>query len=167
MKSDLSTVIQGFWTTLKGLILTCRYLLTQPVTMQYPEEVWRVPPGYRGWHEFDVDKCIGCYLCAKACPVDCIYISLKRENKKLTVTRFEIDYNKCLFCNLCCEPCPTKCIWMGQAYDCSSIDKNDMYVDFITATGKTPKGLPFSPQAKRADSPAAEMPMYPPILTGS
>ncbi len=161
MKSYAYNVVMGVVTTLKGMMLTIRYLFTKPVTMEYPEEVWRVPTGYRGWHEYDVDKCIGCYICANACPVDCIYIDLERVNKKLKITRFEIDYSKCLFCNLCCEPCPTKCIWMANAYDCSSLDRNDMLVDFIKVGGRS------SPNCKRAESPMADLPMYPPILTGA
>lgn len=159
MKGYLLDIYQGLFTTLKGLSLTIRYLFTKPVTMNYPEEVWRVPVGYRGFHEYQVDKCIGCYICSKACPADCIYIEVERVGKKLELRRYDIDYGKCLFCNLCCEPCPTKCINMRNAYDMSSTNRNDMIVEFI-------KVGEFSPVAKRADSPQPELPMYPPILSG-
>jgi formate hydrogenlyase subunit 6/NADH:ubiquinone oxidoreductase subunit I len=106
--------------------LTGRIFFTKPTTIQYPEEEPYFSPHERGLHEFEPDKCIACFLCAKACPVDCITI----EGPRLGVTKYEIDYAKCLFCALCTEPCPTDCIHMGKLHDLSGYSREDVVVEF-------------------------------------
>ena len=52
---------------LTGLSLTFRTLFRRPVTVQYPEQKLSFAPRYRGIHEFELNKCIACDLCVKAC----------------------------------------------------------------------------------------------------
>ncbi|HYE18515.1 MAG TPA: NADH-quinone oxidoreductase subunit I [Tepidisphaeraceae bacterium] len=127
-----------------GLKITLKYCFQRTVTVQYPEQKLAFAPRYRGIHEFELEKCIACDLCAKACPVDCIYIdkSGPRRIDKATgkvepsdpkngeLLRFGIDYSKCLFCALCTEPCPTDCIHMGKLHDLSSYSRADAVVEF-------------------------------------
>ena len=81
---------------------------------EYPELGAPVAARYRGYHRFDLTTCIACDQCAKACPVDCIYIGKERAEgaKGFRVTGYSIDYTKCMFCALCVEPCPVDCIAM-------------------------------------------------------
>src|SRR3954454_3471409 len=90
---------------LTGMKITLKYCFQKTVTVQYPEQKLSFAPRYRGIHEFEANKCIACDLCAKACPVDCIYIdkSAPRKIDKKTekavggeLLRFAIDYSKCL-----------------------------------------------------------------------
>ena len=122
-----------------GMKITLKYCFQRTVTVQYPEQRLSFAPRYRGIHEFEANRCIACDLCAKACPVDCIYIdkSAPRKIDKTTNTvtggellRFAIDYSKCLFCALCTEPCPTECIHMGKLHDLSSYSRADVVVEF-------------------------------------
>ena len=127
-----------------GLKITLKYCFQKTVTVQYPEQRLSLAPRYRGIHEFELNKCIACDLCAKACPVDCIYIdkTAPRRIDKVTglvneddpkngkLMRFAIDYSKCLFCALCTEPCPTDCIHMGKLHDLSSYSRDDVVVEF-------------------------------------
>src|ERR1700729_4642564 len=57
-----------------GMRITLKYCFQKTVVVQYPEQRLALAPRYRGIHEFEAEKCIACDLCAKACPVDCIYI---------------------------------------------------------------------------------------------
>src|SRR5438552_13989144 len=57
-----------------GMKITLKYCFQKTVTVQYPEQHLTFAPRYRGIHEFEAYKCIACDMCAKACPVDCIYI---------------------------------------------------------------------------------------------
>jgi NADH-quinone oxidoreductase subunit I len=122
-----------------GMKITLKYCFQKTVTVQYPEHRLTFAPRYRGIHEFEADRCIACDQCAKACPVDCIYIekTAPRKIDKTTgkaaggeLTRFAIDYSKCLFCALCTEPCPTDCIHMGKLHDLSSYSRADVVVEF-------------------------------------
>ena len=122
-----------------GMRITLKYLFSKSVTIHYPFEKLAFAPRYRGIHEFEADKCIACDMCAKACPVDCIYIdkSAPRKIDKATgkavggdLLRYAIDYQKCMFCALCTEPCPTDCIHMGKNHDLSSYTRNEMVVEF-------------------------------------
>ncbi len=122
-----------------GMRITIKYCFSPVVTIQYPFERISFAPRYRGIHEFEAEKCIACDMCAKACPVDCIYIdkSAPRKIDKKTGTatggdllRYAIDYQKCMFCGLCTEPCPTDCIHMGKNHDLSAYSRDEMIVEF-------------------------------------
>jgi len=127
-----------------GMKITLKYCVQPTVTVQYPEQRLTPAPRYRGIHEFEAEKCIACDLCAKACPVDCIYIDKsgprridrntgiveESDPKNGKLLRFAIDYSKCLFCALCTEPCPTDCIHMGKLHDLSSYTRDDVCVEF-------------------------------------
>ena len=135
------------YTILVGMRISLKYCFAKTVTLQYPDVAPALQPRYRGFHFFEIEKCIACDLCAKACPVDCIYIekSGPRKIDKTTnvavggaMTRFAIDYSKCMFCALCVDPCPTDCIHMGNLHDLSGYDRESMIVEF---TDLAKKGL--------------------------
>ena len=95
----IKTVGQGMWVTLWYFLQTYkRKVFTQH--FEYPELPVPVKPRYRGFHRFDLTTCIGCDKCARACPVDCIYIEKTKNpvGKGFRVNGFKIDYTKCMFC---------------------------------------------------------------------
>ena len=141
--SPVRNYFRDIWKTvstiLVGLQITLKYCFAKTVTLQYPDVAPALQPRYRGFHYFEIEKCIACDLCAKACPVDCIYIEKTGPRKidKQTgvaaggkMTRYAIDYSKCMFCALCVDPCPTDCIHMGNVHDLSGYDRESMIVEF-------------------------------------
>ena len=89
-------------------------------TINYPDEQKPYPPGYRGMHRLvpRVDgrpRCVACYMCATACPAQCIYIEAgEYENDAIEKypIRFEIDELRCIVCGFCVEACPKDAIRM-------------------------------------------------------
>jgi NADH-quinone oxidoreductase subunit I len=129
----VATVGHGMWVTLRYWFKTYnpkRGTFTHK--FEYPELPVPVSARYRGFHRFDLTTCIACDQCAKACPVDCIYIGKERVTggKGFRVTGFTIDYSKCMFCALCVEPCPVDCIFMGATHDMSCYSRDGCIVDF-------------------------------------
>jgi len=156
-------MVTGLWTVVVGMRITWRYLWTPPVTMHYPDEKWQMPERFRGLIKCDVDICIVCDLCVKACPVDCITIKWKREPGKSgkIATNFIVDYQKCIFCGLCTEPCPTLAIFHSHDYEIGSYDRLPQVIDWAKPEHrvKNPKGKPMKsakPAAKPAPAPAAK-----------
>jgi NADH-quinone oxidoreductase subunit I len=117
------TVGQGMWVTLWYFLQTYkRKAFTQ--------------------HRFDLTTCIGCDKCARACPVDCIYIEKIKNpvGKGFRVNGFKIDYTKCMFCALCVDPCPVDCIFMGSNYDISCYSRDGCVVDYAKLPVETAWG---------------------------
>jgi len=132
-------ITQSLRTILIGMRISLKYCFAKTITLQYPDVAPALQPRYRGFHFFEIEKCIACDMCAKACPVDCIYIekSGPRKIDKATgiavggaMERYAIDYAKCMFCALCVDPCPTECIHMGNLHDMSGYTRKDMIVEF-------------------------------------
>ena len=167
-------VWEGFWTVLVGMKITWRHLFTQKVTLQYPEEKWQLPPKSRMRLFMAYEDCIGCGQCARACPVQCIYIKAdKRDPKatpifaangqpiKLDVSVFDIDMSLCCYCNLCTYPCPTNCIYMTPEYEFATTDLTQQLYHFAKTNAKF---LTVNPKAaaKPAAPPAAAPKPTPP-----
>ena len=137
----------GLWTALVGMKITFKHLFVPAVTIQYPEVKVQMPERVRNRLYVNMDDCIGCDQCARACPVDCITIdtvkSVPGENlgvtsngkkKVLWVTKFDIDIAKCCYCSLCVYPCPTECIYMTNVYEFSEYERENLIYQFATLT---------------------------------
>jgi len=116
-----------------GLKLTLRFLFSRPITILYPYEKRELPPGYRGLHVLKVDpqtqemKCIGCTLCARACPDHLITIETSAgETKKRKVDVFDVDISRCMFCNLCAEACPHSALELSSKYELATTTRDGL-----------------------------------------
>lgn len=117
-------------TSIAGLRVTLKYLLSRPVTVEYPDVLPEVPEGWRGVHAYEVDRCIICHLCEQICPIQCITIGAEGKGKNARLLRYEIDYRLCLFCNLCAEVCPVECLWMTGDWDLACYKQGDCIIRF-------------------------------------
>ena len=140
-------VFRGVSTALIGMKITARHIFTRSVTIQYPFVKLTLPERSRNRLYVNMDDCIGCDQCAKACPVDCIKIetikSTESDNlgvtstgqkKKLHVPIFDIDIAKCCYCGLCVYPCPTECIMMTDVYEFSEFNRYNLIYNYSTMT---------------------------------
>lgn len=147
MKQYLGNIWNALLTIFIGMRVTFRHLFVPAVTIQYPDVKPELPERERNRLYVNMDDCIGCDQCARACPVDCIAIetvkSLPTEDlgktsngkrKALWVTKFDIDIAKCCYCQLCVFPCPTECIYMTDVYEFSEFQRNNFVYNFITLT---------------------------------
>jgi len=128
MLNGLRAIVTGMWTTFKSSF-------EGPVTVQYPEVKRPVHKRYKGRHtlkRYDngLEKCIGCALCAAACPADAIFVeaSENTDEKRFSpgeryASTYEINMMRCIFCGYCEDACPTEAIVLGDNYELSFTDR--------------------------------------------
>lgn len=159
--NPVTDYFKGIWDTsssiFEGMVVTLANFLRRPTTIQYPDRVpvpvvETLPPRYRGFVEVDPAQCTACKLCETACPIDCIFIVVeKNEAKERGMTDFAVDIGKCMFCGLCVEPCPTGAIRMTPNFEASCGDIDQMVYRYI-------KRGEFVPPAKAKAALAVDTP---------
>jgi NADH-quinone oxidoreductase subunit I len=130
---------RAFGETLRGLKTTLRRSLEKPVTVEYPEEKYPVYPRFRGRHKLHkfvdtgLEKCVGCSLCAAACPADCIRVVAAENTPEHRVSAgeryaavYEINMSRCIVGGYCEIACPFDAITMGHDYELSDYDRSDL-----------------------------------------
>jgi NADH-quinone oxidoreductase subunit I len=144
---------RAFGETLRGLKTTFARIIEGPVTIQYPEEKVPVYPRFRGRHKLHrfadipseagmsgagetrtgLEKCVGCSLCAAACPADCIRVVAAENTAEHRVSPgeryaavYEINLSRCIFCGYCEVACPFDAITMGHDYELSDYSRSDL-----------------------------------------
>ena len=110
-------------------------------TMQYPEEKWPVPTGYRGapYLVKDVDnskKCVSCQLCEFVCPPKAIRITppgrdgdVDREGAEKMPEAFDINMLRCIYCGFCQEVCPEEAIFLLKDYVITGENREELIYD--------------------------------------
>jgi NADH-quinone oxidoreductase subunit I len=121
-----------------GFKVTIRHFFLKKVTMQYPEEKWVVPPGYRGAPYLVKDqegrtKCVSCQLCEFVCPPKAIRITPPGAagdpsvgNVEKRPREFEINMLRCIYCGYCQEVCPEEAIFLMQDYSLNAVSRQEL-----------------------------------------
>jgi NADH-quinone oxidoreductase subunit I len=117
-------------------------------TIQYPDEKIVLPPRFRGRIVLTRDpegqeRCVACYLCAAACPVDCIALQATQdEHGRRYPAFFRINFSRCILCGYCEEACPTYAIQLTNDFEFSEYDRKNMVYEkedlLISGPGKYP-----------------------------
>ena len=107
-------------------------------TEQYPFEPKVTKPRYHGRHVLNrhpdgLEKCVGCELCAWACPADAIYVEGGDNTEEARFSPgerygavYQINYLRCIFCGLCIEACPTRSLTMSNDFELADDNRQDL-----------------------------------------
>src|SRR6266700_7536908 len=164
-------ILQNIAAIAKGMSITFRGTLAAPVVENYPDGPQplrgaKVQERFRGMHvlqrdENGLEKCVACFLCAAACPSNCIYIEAAENTAEKRVSGAEryaavynIDYNRCIFCGYCVEACPTDAITHGHGFEIASYNTSTLVMRKENMLAPLPPG--YKPPAFGDDAqPAA------------
>lgn len=130
MLDGARNLARGFWTVL-------RHTAMPPTTLPYPEVKRTLPKAFRGRHRLyrhadGLERCIGCQLCAAACPSGAIYVQAADNEPDAPVSTgeryasiYEINMIRCIFCGYCEEACPVDAIRLGPEYELADFNRAD------------------------------------------
>lgn len=131
--AELPPALRGFWVTFATMFKKVN-------TEQYPEQKDKYPPKprFHGRHQLNrhpdgLEKCVGCELCAWACPADAIYVQGADNSAEQRFSPgerygrvYQINYLRCIGCGLCIEACPTRALTMTSDYEMADDNRSDL-----------------------------------------
>jgi len=132
-EKDRAGFLSRLFPQVAGFGVTFATMFRKLETEEYPEVKRPTQQRYHGRHQLNrhadgLEKCIGCELCAWACPADAIYVEgADNDDSEGGGGRFspgerygrvyQINYLRCIFCGLCIEACPTRALTMTNVYE--------------------------------------------------
>ena len=131
---------------LRTLWLVFRHAFKRRATIPYPDRKVPLPPRWKGRIVLTRDpdgkeRCVACYLCSAACPVDCIALqATEDETGRRYPAFFRINFSRCIFCGYCEEACPTYAIQLTPDFEMCEYDRQNMVYEkedlLISGPGK-------------------------------
>ena len=119
---------------LTGMSVTWKHLWGKKETFCYPEEKLPMTDNFRGGNlAMDWRVCIGCSMCANACPNKALDLTIVQDAKKKRHMKSYVHKSgRCLYCNLCVEVCPVSTLVWDKDYAISTWSKETMTHDAMT-----------------------------------
>ena len=160
MASKISEAFGSAAAIAKGMSITLGEMMNPTITDLYPDAPPTFQERYRGAHvlqrdENGLEKCVACFLCAAACPADCIYIEAAENTDQLRISGgeryahvYNIDYSRCIFCGYCVEACPTDAITHGHGFEIASYNTSTLIYRKEQMLVAVPKGAHFPLKAE-------------------
>lgn len=140
--------MRAIFNSLKTMAHIFGHAFRRRETVQYPEERPAIPPRWRGRIILSRDpdgaeRCVACYLCSAACPVDCIALQAAvAEDGRRYPEFFRINFSRCIFCGFCEEACPTYAIQLTPDFEMSEYERSNLVYEkehlLISGPGKYP-----------------------------
>jgi NADH-quinone oxidoreductase subunit I len=131
---------------LKSMWIVFKHLGRKRETVLYPEERPAIPPRWRGRIILTRDpdgeeRCVACYLCAVACPVDCIALTATEDDHGRRYPEFfRINFSRCIFCGFCEDACPTYAIQLTPDFEMAEYRRQNLVYEkedlLISGPGK-------------------------------
>ena len=121
-----------FWELLKGMAITSRFLAKPKVTELYPDVRPVLPYRTKGRLHVEIETCISCRMCEKACPEGCIKVFQPSKEVFKTDKRpveFYLSQEHCLHCGLCVDACPTGSIHHSQEFELCVYNPDSLLFD--------------------------------------
>src|SRR5512141_55823 len=136
-------IVKNIAAIAKGMSITFREMFRPTIVENYPDGEGPLHGAvfqerFRGMHvlqrdEHGLEKCVACFLCAAACPSNCIYIEAAENTAEHRISGAEryakvynIDYNRCIFCGYCVEACPTDAITHGHGFELATLNASNL-----------------------------------------
>ena len=141
----------------KGFGLTFKTMFRPPVTTEYPNTKREPQPRFHGRHVLNrhpdgLEKCVGCELCAWACPADAIYVEGRDNTPQERYSPgerygaiYQINYLRCILCGLCIEACPTRALTMTHEYELSADSRDALIFTKDQLLAPLPEGAKPAP----------------------